>query len=42
MQGEFVIERASGSTFPSGDLLLASMSRAYGTHAAGAVLSVAE
>jgi two-component system chemotaxis response regulator CheB len=39
MQGEFVIERASGSTFPSGDLLLASMSRAYGANAAGAVLS---
>ncbi|HLL05888.1 MAG TPA: chemotaxis protein CheB [Myxococcaceae bacterium] len=38
-QGEFVIERASGSTFPSGDLLLASMSRAYGNNAAGAVLS---
>ena len=39
MQGELVIEKASGSTFPSGDLLLASLSRAYGAHAAGAVLS---
>ncbi|ADO71594.1 chemotaxis protein CheB [Stigmatella aurantiaca] len=38
-QGELVVERASGSTFPSGDLLLASMARAYGVHAAGAVLS---
>ena len=38
-QGELVIEKASGTTFPSGDLLLASLSRAYGSHAAGAVLS---
>jgi two-component system chemotaxis response regulator CheB len=39
LQGELVVEKASGSTFPSGDLLLASMSRAYGAQAAGAVLS---
>lgn len=39
LQGELVIEKASGTTFPSGDLLLASLSRAYGAHAAGAVLS---
>jgi two-component system chemotaxis response regulator CheB len=39
IQGELVIEKASGTTFPSGDLLLASLSRAYGQHAAGAVLS---
>jgi two-component system, chemotaxis family, protein-glutamate methylesterase/glutaminase len=39
LQGEIVIEKASGTTFPSGDLLLASLSRAYGQHAAGAVLS---
>jgi two-component system chemotaxis response regulator CheB len=38
-QGELVVEKASGTTFPSGDLLLASLSRAYGSHAAGAVLS---
>jgi len=39
IQGELVIEKASGTTFPSGDLLLASLSRAYGPNAAGAVLS---
>jgi two-component system chemotaxis response regulator CheB len=39
VQGELVIEKASGTTFPSGDLLLASLARAYGSHAAGAVLS---
>jgi two-component system chemotaxis response regulator CheB len=38
-QGELVIEKASGTTFPSGDLMLASLSRAYGSHSAGVVLS---
>jgi two-component system chemotaxis response regulator CheB len=38
-QGEFVLERASVSACPSGDLLLESLAQAYGAHAAGAVLS---